>query len=247
MYSDREYTDKVKDMIENTLNRYSTTPSETNPNTHYFKPPEDILAIIIFCAKNIAIQHSTLCKRNKTETYKNLQDEIKHTQNLLDTLPTTPDDLLLKLESLKTEQSQYLDSISQKDYMEKLQYDYLNLQRPGKEFPKPQFFKQSNFSEHYTTINNKPTLIKSQKATETHIHNFYKNLFAHKECKDDPSSVKDFLNGISLKQETLEENETLAAPIKAQEVAEFIKQCQIIKHLASLISPLPSKKISGLK
>ena len=149
MYSDREYTDKVKNMIENTLDRYSTTPSETNPNTHYFKPPEDILAIIIFCAKNIAIQHSTLCKRNKTETYKNLQDEIKHTQNLLDTLPTTPDDLLLKLESLKTEQSQYLDSISQKDYLEKLQYDYLTYKGQGENFQNPNF--SSNPTSQNTT------------------------------------------------------------------------------------------------
>ena len=48
MYSDREYTDKMKTLIKDTLDKYSTTPTETNPKPIYFKPLENILAIITF-------------------------------------------------------------------------------------------------------------------------------------------------------------------------------------------------------
>jgi len=223
LYNDPEFTEKVKEMILSTLNQYSTTPSATCPKVQYFKPPEDILTIIIFMVRNIAIQHTQLCHKNKSETFANLKHEIQHTQNLIDSTPGPQEDLTLKLEKLKLEQKEYLDSISQNDYMEKLQYDYLNQQRPGKDFPKPSIYKPITFSEHFTTVNDKPLLIKNQKATETHIHNFYKDLFAHKPCSDDPSSVKKFLGNISLTQVTKEENLSLGAPIQLPEVASFLK------------------------
>ena len=61
----------------------------------------------------------------------------------------------------------------------------------------------------------------NQKATKAHNHNFYKELFANKVCKDDPTSIKHFLNGISLKQVTQEENQSLKTPIQLHEIAHF--------------------------
>ena len=74
--------------------------------------------------------------------------------------------------------------------MEKLQYDYLNQQRPGKEFPKQSIYKPITFSEQFKTVIDRPHLIKIKKLPKHQFKTYIKTSLPINHVQMTPAQAK---------------------------------------------------------